>query len=381
MLVSELVSRGDLEKMLHDQTVPLSLPRRLRMATDAVVGMCWLHSPTQSIIHRDLKSSNLLVDDHYRIKVCDFGLSQVLAAGEQARDERSAKGTPLWMAPEVMQFKPFDRKCDVYSFGIVLWEIVTREEPFKEFNNYNVFRDAVCRQHVRPPIPPNTLPALDQLMRTMWHHDPAARPEFLQVLEVLKGLVVDAAIRDPLCRQFWKAHFLTEDPAAWQNCCPLLLEFLQVSPAIIDVLRSNTAQAVAVMAQQSPELAAAQRNVACLRAVLADDATGGALTVGLEKFGRVMDVFAPIQQNQSVLDDIQLLLQVRFNCASLSVFIALCNSSPSVLHLLCVVVFSPLPNRSTGSTAPLPLRKRRIACGPIPRARFSFATRPLSSAR
>ena len=62
------------------------------------------------------------------------------------RDRDRAMGTPLWMAPEVMLFKPFNEKVDVYSFGIVLWEIVMRQAPFPHHTDYNVFRDAVCNK-------------------------------------------------------------------------------------------------------------------------------------------------------------------------------------------------------------------------------------------
>ena len=69
------------------------------------------------------------------------------------------------MAPEVMMFRGFTEKCDIYSFGIVLWEILTRQEPFKEFHSFKEFRDAICKRHVRPPVPEDTLPSLKDLVR------------------------------------------------------------------------------------------------------------------------------------------------------------------------------------------------------------------------
>lgn len=98
-------------------------------------GMCYLHSFKPPIIHRDLKSPNLLVDKDWTVKVCDFGLSRV-KAGTLAPWSRA--GTPEWMAPEVLRNEPSNESCDVYSFGVILYELITRKEPWLEINAMQV---------------------------------------------------------------------------------------------------------------------------------------------------------------------------------------------------------------------------------------------------
>jgi serine/threonine protein kinase len=90
-IVSEYLPNGDLEKLLHNKSVELTMFSRMRMAKDAALGMNWLHCSHPQFIHRDLKSSNLLVDENGRVKVCDFGLSQIKQQGEYIKDMDSPR--------------------------------------------------------------------------------------------------------------------------------------------------------------------------------------------------------------------------------------------------------------------------------------------------
>lgn len=92
-------------------------------------GMNYLH--LCSIMHRDLKSGNVLLDAHGTVKISDFGLSCVLEIGHASADLTAETGTYRWMAPEVIRHEPYSTKADVYSFGVVLWEMITKDQPFR----------------------------------------------------------------------------------------------------------------------------------------------------------------------------------------------------------------------------------------------------------
>jgi hypothetical protein len=302
-IVSEFLPRGDVEKMLRDQNVKLSLYTRMKMAKDAALGMNWLHCSNPIFIHRDLKSSNLLIDEHGRVKVCDFGLSQIKPMGENLRDRDSAKGTPLWMAPEVMQFKEFNEKADVYSFGIVLWEILTRKEPFPHHNNFEVFRNAVCVKGERPEIPADTEPSLKRLIESSWVGDPKLRPSFKEIIDQLDNIIVDVTVHDPIGRQFWKQNFLAREEVPWEDFSKAFCKMLKV-PTYDTTMLDRPSRDLNCL------------NLKCLRALLAEKPKAladHAEVVHLENFGAMLNWFGPITQTgkskNTILDNIREILQ------------------------------------------------------------------------
>ncbi|KAK3132035.1 hypothetical protein QOZ80_6AG0514890 [Eleusine coracana subsp. coracana] len=117
-IVTEFLPRGSLFRLIHRPNNQLDERRRLRMALDVARGMNYLHNCTPLIVHRDLKSPNLLVDKNWVVKVCDFGLSRIKHS--TFLSSRSTAGTAEWMAPEVLRNEPSDEKCDVFSYG-AMW--------------------------------------------------------------------------------------------------------------------------------------------------------------------------------------------------------------------------------------------------------------------
>ncbi|XP_043698334.1 serine/threonine-protein kinase CTR1-like [Telopea speciosissima] len=187
-IVTEYLSRGSLYRLLHRPGARevLDERRRLNMAYDVAKGMNYLHRRNPPIVHRDLKSPNLLVDRKYTVKVCDFGLSRLKA--NTFLSSKSAAGTPEWMAPEVLRDEPSNEKSDVYSFGIILWELVTLQQPWSNLNPAQVVA-AVGFKGKRLEIPSNVNPQVTALIEACWADEPWKRPSFYGIMESLRPLV------------------------------------------------------------------------------------------------------------------------------------------------------------------------------------------------
>ena len=124
-ILTELVPRGAVFDLLQDEHVPISWNLILRMSQDIAEGMAYLHAfKPQPVLHRDLKSLNLLVDENWRCKIIDFGMTRFA----DLNANMTQCGSPLWMAPEMIKNETYDDRIDVYSFGVVMWELVRAEQ-------------------------------------------------------------------------------------------------------------------------------------------------------------------------------------------------------------------------------------------------------------
>jgi len=193
-LVTEFVSGGCLyryisRKRANGETFPLA--NYLSIALDIAKGMEYLHSQVPPVIHMDLKSPNILLSPNnngYTAKIADFGLSCRLDKGLK---NTGFGGTAEWMAPEMMRQEDYDEKVDVFSFGVILWELVTGEKPWGNDHPIQIIRK-VSLQGQKLTIPPNIqerLPhEISSLIDQCQSANPAYRPTFSDCVQVLKDL-------------------------------------------------------------------------------------------------------------------------------------------------------------------------------------------------
>jgi tRNA A-37 threonylcarbamoyl transferase component Bud32 len=190
--VTEFMVNGSLRHVLQRKDKYLDRRKRLIIAMDAAFGLEYLHS--KNIVHFDLKCDNLLVNlkDQSRpiCKVGDFGLSKIkrntLVSG-------GVRGTLPWMAPELLNgsSNKVSEKVDVFSFGIVLWEILTGEEPYANMH-YGAIIGGIVNNTLRPPVPTSCDPEWRRLMEQCWAPDPAQRPAFTEIAGRLRAMSVAA---------------------------------------------------------------------------------------------------------------------------------------------------------------------------------------------
>nr|XP_043635871.1 serine/threonine/tyrosine-protein kinase HT1-like [Erigeron canadensis] len=180
-IINEYLAGGSLRAYLHQQE-PYSLHPNfvLKLAIDIARGMQYLHS--QGIIHRDLKSENLLLSENMCVKVADFGIS---CLESQCGSAKGFTGTYRWMAPEMIKEKKHTKKVDVYSFAIVMWELLTALTPFDDMTPEQA-AFAVCQKNARPPLPASCPRAFHKLINRCWSSKPDKRPGFDEIVEVLE---------------------------------------------------------------------------------------------------------------------------------------------------------------------------------------------------
>lgn len=184
-IITELMSRGNVRDLLLGSSagkIRLGWGLRQQWGLDTAQGMAYLHSHKPPLIHRDLKTTNLLVDRGMNVKICDFGLSRICS-----KKPMSAVGTVYFAAPEVLRQEQYTEKVDVFSFGTVLWELYMREVVFQGVPQIKVY-NAVLDGDM-PAVDDNCDPRFENLMKDCWSPDAVARPTFEEIIDRLNVLV------------------------------------------------------------------------------------------------------------------------------------------------------------------------------------------------
>lgn len=239
-VVMEFMNKGDMSSLLWCQD-ELSWDIRLKLLTDAANGMCYLHDDMNSI-HRDLKSANILLalnnSKNLVAKIADFGMAKVLGKSRGnvmspssdlsnvssgvlkehqnfmnennndwiARNMTTEQGTPQWMAPEMIEAvysgedkAKYTQAVDMYSFGVVMWEVMTRHAPWKKYKRFfEVWKRVLQgeRPRIRDRDAENAPRGFLRLMKDCWSQNPSSRPSFIVALQTLRVMIISSGSKN-----------------------------------------------------------------------------------------------------------------------------------------------------------------------------------------
>ncbi|CAL8281067.1 unnamed protein product [Lota lota] len=253
-IVTEYMCNGSLDRLLHekDSYPHLHWPLRLRILYEIALGVNFLHNMTPPLLHHDLKTQNILLDGEFHVKIADFGLSkwrQLSISKGSGSKPTEMGGTIIYMPPEEYQpnrNRKTDVKYDMYSYAIIMWEVLSRQIPFEDTTNPMQIMFCVMNG-TRPDTGPGSLPddtpsreTLVHLMTCGWTADPDNRPTFLKcvmelepmlrryddidfleaVLEIKKSkrMSVSCTSSQAVCEKEAEQksmHFLKESPRPW----------------------------------------------------------------------------------------------------------------------------------------------------------------------
>ncbi|KAJ8376966.1 hypothetical protein SKAU_G00075460 [Synaphobranchus kaupii] len=204
-IVTEFMSNGSLDQFLHEKDLypQLAWSLRLRVLYEISLGVNFLHNMTPPLLHQDLKTQNILLDAELHVKIADFGLSkwrELSISKASGSKPMEMGGTVIYMPPEDYDYESTktrraDVKHDMYSYAIIMWEVLSRRIPFEEATNPMQIMFSVLRGH-RPDTGPDSLDphipcreTLVDLMTRGWTANPDERPSFLQCLVELEPMM------------------------------------------------------------------------------------------------------------------------------------------------------------------------------------------------
>ncbi len=216
-MVTGYMHEGALDEILHDMDTPMPWARRVSLLCDVARGMNYLHTRVPRVIHRDLKCGNVLVNKDWVAAVTDFGLSVTKQGRMDPADLKfaynirmslensisgrhqsyvkplqSPVGTFPYIAPELLETKPYNEMVDVYSFSMVLWHVLTRQPPWAGLTN-SVFNAKELTETYRPPIPAWCPEPYKNLIEACWEANAYKRPTFQAILVTLENDILPAA--------------------------------------------------------------------------------------------------------------------------------------------------------------------------------------------
>ena len=183
---------GSLYDYLYKHDDPLPEKHHLvKMFREVALGIYYLHCFDPPVLHLDLKSANVLLDDLGTAKVCDFGLSHTMEDAAAAAASGSM-GSPQWTAPEKLRGQRYDEKADSYSYGILLYEVLARKVPYEGKAQTELVVAIICNMLPRPTVPDEQKVGwpreVVELMNACMYEDPTKRPDFAAILDTFEKI-------------------------------------------------------------------------------------------------------------------------------------------------------------------------------------------------
>eukprot|EP01095_Lingulamoeba_sp_RSL-Kostka_P018173 TRINITY_DN985_c0_g2_i1.p1 TRINITY_DN985_c0_g2~~TRINITY_DN985_c0_g2_i1.p1 ORF type:complete len:301 (-),score=46.70 TRINITY_DN985_c0_g2_i1:331-1233(-) len=186
-IILEYHRKKDIESIYKEKN--FTRKEIIQFGLEICEGLSFLQSLNPIVIQRDIKPSNLLLSETNSIIICDFGFSTLLNNRSNMRDRNFVIGTPVYLAPEVLEQKLFNHKIDIYSFALTFYYLLTGKKPFIEYNSLSLFKRALLYRNVRPKTPQslqNELPKeLLDLLYKCWDKHSHVRPNATEVCEQL----------------------------------------------------------------------------------------------------------------------------------------------------------------------------------------------------
>jgi Eph receptor B1 len=211
MIVTEFMENGSLDSYLRVQGPKLKMTQLVRMLRDVASGMRYLSE--MNYIHRDLAARNILVNRDLVCKVADFGLSREIDVDAYEYTTKGGKIPIRWTAPEACNFRKYSCASDVWSFGVVCWEVLSfGERPYWSWENKDVVR--ALQECYRLPPPPNCSDCVYKLMLRCWLDERNQRPKFAEIVELLDEMLANSASSDELRRPSRVREALDINPRA-----------------------------------------------------------------------------------------------------------------------------------------------------------------------
>ncbi|CAF4846362.1 unnamed protein product, partial [Rotaria socialis] len=190
-LVMEYMSLGSLYKMVHEDKLALTWAERLSIALQAAKGINYLHQLQEPIIHRDIKSLNLLLErayEGYIVKVCDFGVARTLNETARQTNYKPTRVITLpWSAPEILRVEQHTKKSDIYSLGTIYWELAAFNKPYEGHADDVIRASVLAGDRLR--IPENTPSRFCAVIKKCWAQNPQDRPSSSEIIQMIEQCI------------------------------------------------------------------------------------------------------------------------------------------------------------------------------------------------